>query len=113
MQLYGIQRRNAWATRRRPRSQRRRNRPKRATSPTPGSAGSAATSSREESGELGTFCVYEGESPEAIRAHAEASGMQADEVVPIADTVVVRPDPLPSTAEARPAPSAGGRRSDS
>ena len=24
----------------------------------------------EESGEVGTFCVYEGESPEAIRAHA-------------------------------------------
>ena len=94
MQLYGIQRRNAWASaddlKAAP-----RNPQKRATSPTRGSAGSAATSSREESGELGTFCVYEGESPEAIRAHAEASGMQADEVVPIADTVVVRPDPAP------------------
>jgi hypothetical protein len=52
----------------------------------------------EEGGELGTFCIYEGESPEAIREHARASGMQADEVVPIADTVVVRPDPEPAKA---------------
>ena len=49
----------------------------------------------EESGEVGTFCIYEADSPEALRAHAVASGMQADEVVAIADTVVVRPDPAP------------------
>ena len=49
----------------------------------------------EESGELGTFCVYEGDSPETIRAHAEAAGLPADEIIPIADTVIVRPDPTP------------------
>ena len=47
----------------------------------------------EESGRLGTVCIYEAESPEAIRAHADASGMPADEIVPVADTVIVRPDP--------------------
>jgi hypothetical protein len=47
----------------------------------------------EESGELGTFCVYEADSPEAIRAHADAADLPVDEVVPIADVVVVRPDP--------------------
>jgi Protein of unknown function (DUF4242) len=47
----------------------------------------------EESGEVGTFCVYEGDSPEAIRAHAEEAGLPADEVIPIVDTVIVRPDP--------------------
>ena len=47
----------------------------------------------EESGELGTFCVYEADSPEAIRAHAAAADLPVDEIVPIADTVVVRPDP--------------------
>jgi Protein of unknown function (DUF4242) len=52
----------------------------------------------EESGELGTFCIYEGETPAAVRAHAEASGLTVDEVVPVADTVVVRPDPVPATA---------------
>jgi hypothetical protein len=50
----------------------------------------------EESGEVGTFCVYEGESPETVRAHAEASGLPCDEVIPIVDTVVVRPDPEPA-----------------
>jgi hypothetical protein len=53
---------------------------------------------QEESGELGTFCIYEGESADAIRAHAAASVMSADEVVPVLDTVVVRPDPVEATA---------------
>jgi hypothetical protein len=51
----------------------------------------------EESGELGTFCVYEADSPDAIRAHAQAADLPVDEVVPIADTVIVRPDPAPVT----------------
>jgi hypothetical protein len=49
----------------------------------------------EESGELGTFCVYEADSPEAIRAHAQAADLPVDEVVPIADTVIIRADPAP------------------
>ncbi|MDQ3678470.1 MAG: DUF4242 domain-containing protein [Actinomycetota bacterium] len=52
----------------------------------------------EDSGELGTFCVYEAENPEAIRAHAQAADLPVDEIVPIADTVVARPDPTPVTA---------------
>ena len=51
----------------------------------------------EGDGAVGTFCVYEAESPEAIRAHADAADLPVDEVVPIADTVVVRPDPAPAT----------------
>jgi hypothetical protein len=50
----------------------------------------------EESGELGTVCIYEGESPEAVRQHAAAVPMPADEVIPVVDTVVVRPDPAPA-----------------
>ena len=53
---------------------------------------------QEEGGELGTFCIYEADSQEAIRAHAAASQMAADEVVQVADTVVVRPDPIAATA---------------
>lgn len=52
----------------------------------------------EDGGEVGTFCVYEAESPDAIRAHAEAADLPVDEIVPIADTVVVRPDPAPATS---------------
>jgi Nickel responsive protein SCO4226-like len=47
----------------------------------------------EESGDVGTFCVYEADSPEAIRAHAAAADLPVDEIIPIADTVVIRPDP--------------------
>ncbi len=94
MQLYGILRRNGWAT--------------------PADLETAAARSTEEgdkdgsgvrwirsyvlaeeSGELGTFCVYEGDSPEAIRAHAAAADLPADEIILIADTVIVRPDPAP------------------
>jgi hypothetical protein len=94
MQLYGIHRRNGWAS--------------------PADLETAAGRSTEEgdkegsgvrwirsyvlaeeSGELGTFCVYEADSPEAIRAHADAAGLPADEIIPIADTVIVRPDPAP------------------
>jgi hypothetical protein len=52
----------------------------------------------EDSGELGTFCIYEADSPEAIRAHAHAADLPVDEIVPVADTVVVRPDPTPAAA---------------
>lgn len=51
----------------------------------------------EESGEVGTFCVYEADSPEAIRAHAEKADLPCDEIIPILDTIVVRPDPTPAT----------------
>ena len=49
----------------------------------------------EGGGRLGTVCVYEAASPEAIRTHAARAGLPVNEVVPIADTVVVRPDPVP------------------
>ncbi len=98
MELYGIVRRNGWAT--------------------PGDLEKAAARSTEagdkpgsgvrwirsyvlaeESGELGTFCVYEADSPEAIRAHARDAVLPVDEVVPIVDTVILRPDPAPVAAD--------------
>ena len=52
----------------------------------------------EESGEVGTVCIYEAESPEAIRAHADAADLPVDEIIPVADTVIVRPDPVKAEA---------------
>ncbi|HEV2774687.1 MAG TPA: DUF4242 domain-containing protein [Solirubrobacteraceae bacterium] len=52
----------------------------------------------EDSGELGSFCIFEADSPEAIRAHAQAADLPVDEIVAIADTVVARPDPTSATA---------------
>jgi hypothetical protein len=48
----------------------------------------------EDAGRLGTVCIYEGTSPEAIRRHAENAGMSADEITKVADTVIVREDPV-------------------
>jgi hypothetical protein len=51
----------------------------------------------EEDGTLGTVCIYQATSPEAIRQHAHRVGMPADEILPVADTVVIRPDPVKET----------------
>ena len=51
----------------------------------------------ETSGRLGTVCIYEASSPEAIRDHAARADLPVDEIVAIADTVVVRPDPAAAT----------------
>ena len=48
----------------------------------------------EDDGRLGTVCLYEGTSPQAIRQHADNTGMSADEITKVADTVVVREDPV-------------------
>jgi hypothetical protein len=48
---------------------------------------------QDDDGTLGTICIYEAVSPEALRDHAKRVGMPADEINPIADTVIVRPDP--------------------
>jgi hypothetical protein len=97
MQLYTIVRRNGWAS---------------AADLEAAAARSAAEGDKEgsgvrwirsyvvseASGELGTFCIYEADSPEAIRAHAAASDLPVDEIVPVADTVIVRPDPVSAPA---------------
>jgi len=51
----------------------------------------------EEDGTLGSVCIYQATSPEAIRQHAHRVGMPADEILPVADTVVIRPDPVKET----------------
>jgi uncharacterized protein DUF4242 len=52
----------------------------------------------ESGGSVGTVCIYEAVSPEALRRHAELADLPIDEVIPVADTVVVRPDPQPAHA---------------
>lgn len=52
----------------------------------------------ERDGSLGTVCVYQAASPEAIRRHAYAATLPVDEIVAVADTVVVRADPVETPA---------------
>jgi Protein of unknown function (DUF4242) len=48
----------------------------------------------EAGGGLGTFCIYQASSPEKIREHAARAGIPATDIFDVADTVVVRPDPV-------------------
>ena len=50
----------------------------------------------EGDGAVGTVCIYQASSPEAIRAHAAAAGLPVDEIVRVGDTVVVNADPQPA-----------------
>ena len=52
----------------------------------------------EDNGSVGTVCIYQASSPEAIRKHASAAELPVDEIIPVADTVIVRPDPEPASA---------------
>ena len=47
---------------------------------------------------VGTVCVYQASSPEAIREHAQRAELPVDEIIAVADTVIVRPDPQAVTA---------------
>ena len=97
MQLYVIQRRNGWASADDLKAAAERSTTE-GDKPDSGVRWIRSYVVQEESGELGTFCIYEGESPEAIRAHAAATVMPADEVLPVVDTVIARPDPVKTTA---------------
>src|SRR5947209_9518658 len=50
----------------------------------------------EGGGSVGTVCIYQATSAEAIRDHARRGDLPVDEIVPIGDTVVVRSDPGPA-----------------
>jgi len=53
----------------------------------------------EPDGRVGTICIYQASSPEAIRAHASAADLPVGEILTLADTHVIRPDPEPATIE--------------
>jgi thiamine biosynthesis protein ThiC len=47
----------------------------------------------EGGGSVGTVCIYQASSPDAIRDHASRADLPVDEIIRVADTVLVRPDP--------------------
>jgi hypothetical protein len=49
---------------------------------------------KEADGGLGTLCIYLASSPEKIREHAARAAIPATEVFEVADTLLVRPDPV-------------------
>ena len=55
---------------------------------------------KEVDGQLGTVCIYQAIDEAAIREHARRVGMPADEITPVANTVIVRADPIPAAKAA-------------
>jgi len=49
---------------------------------------------QEADGTLGTVCVYQATNADAIREHAKRVGMPANEITGVADTVIIRKDPV-------------------
>lgn len=47
----------------------------------------------EEDGTLGTVCIYQAEDADSLVEHAQRAGLPADEVLKVADTVIMRDDP--------------------
>jgi thiamine biosynthesis protein ThiC len=47
----------------------------------------------EEDGTLGTVCIYQAVDEDAVLEHAKRAELPADEVILVADTVIVRDDP--------------------
>jgi hypothetical protein len=47
----------------------------------------------EEDGTVGTVCIYQAEDEEAIIEHAQRAELPADEIIPVASTVIIRDDP--------------------
>jgi hypothetical protein len=50
----------------------------------------------ESDGTLGTVCIYQATGSEAIRRHASRADLPIDEIIQVADTVIVHPDPEPA-----------------
>jgi hypothetical protein len=52
----------------------------------------------EDDGTFSAFCVYEAESPEVLRRHADALGLPTDAIKPVAATIIAAPDPEPAAS---------------
>lgn len=53
---------------------------------------------QEPNGRLGTICLYEAVSPEALMDHAKAADLPCDEAVRVVAIDVKNPDPVLTTA---------------
>lgn len=52
----------------------------------------------ETDGTIGSICVYDAVSPEAVRHHSDAAELPVDEIVKVAGTVIVPTDPAATAA---------------
>jgi thiamine biosynthesis protein ThiC len=52
----------------------------------------------EADGSIGTLCIYQATSEQALRDHTARADLHLDEIVEVADTVIARPDPVGATS---------------
>lgn len=55
---------------------------------------------KEPNGTFGSVCIYEAKDEASIREHAKRVGMPGDEIYPVADTIIIREDPVKAAAAA-------------
>ena len=48
---------------------------------------------QEPDGRIGTSCIYQAKNLASIVEHADRVGIPAEDIVPVLDTVLMRPDP--------------------
>ena len=96
MQTYAIMRRNGWNTREELDQAGERSNAAREVEMAGQMRWVRSYFFREEDGTLGTICIYEADSPDAIREHARRANLPADEILPIAEMVLNGPDSAPS-----------------
>jgi len=53
----------------------------------------------EEGGSLGTVCVYQATSEDKVREHAACAGIPADEILSVADLLIIKPDPVAADSD--------------
>jgi hypothetical protein len=52
----------------------------------------------ETDGTIGSICIYDAVSPEAVRHHSDAAELPVDEIVKVAEAILERPDPAATAA---------------
>jgi uncharacterized protein DUF4242 len=92
MQMYAIMRRNGWSSREALDDAGERSNQTREVEMAGSMHWVRSYFFREVDGSLGTICLYEAEGPDDIREHARRAGLPADEILPVFETVVNRPD---------------------
>jgi Protein of unknown function (DUF4242) len=98
MQTYLIVRRSAWPSRKEQRNGQARSTAEAARMVDVVTIRSYVLEERDRT--VGSICIFQALSPEAIRRQAVAADIPIDEILRVTETTIVRPDPLPDPTRA-------------
>ena len=98
MQTYLIVRRSAWPSQKEQRNAQARSTAEAARMVDVVTIRSYVLEERDRT--VGSICIFQALSPEAIRRQAVAADIPIDEILRVTETTIVRPDPLPDPTRA-------------